>query len=105
MKKPNIFIASSSLPAAKKVVQQLVTQLSTDFRVVPWYYANFEAGEMLLDSLLVKAKQCEYAIFVFEPDDLLRLGQKHGEDESRAVVRDDVRLSGRLARGWIEPYC
>ena len=92
MKKPNVFIASSSLPSAKKVVQQLVSQLSTEFRLVPWYYANFQAGEMLLDSLLVKAKQCEYAIFVFEPDDLLHLEQKQGEAEPRAVVRDNVLL-------------
>jgi len=89
-KKPNVFIASSSLPAAKKVVQQLTEQLSTEFRIVPWYFAGVQAGEILMDSLLAKAKLCEYAIFVFEPDDLLH--KEKDSARSSYVVRDNVLL-------------
>jgi Predicted nucleotide-binding protein containing TIR-like domain len=84
MSKPRLFIASSreSLP----IVEILVEELKNDAEVVPWTAAGFfPAGQTTLASLLRAASSFDFAVFLFEPDDVIE-----SRGATFSVPRDNV---------------
>ena len=81
--KPRVFIASSKegLPVAQAINANL------DFDAVPtlWPNGTFRLGSNSLDDLVQKSSDVDFAIFVFNPDDVATI-----RDESTKVVRDNV---------------
>lgn len=84
MSKPRLFIGSSS--ESLPIVQILVEELKNDADVVPWTSKSlFPAGQTTLASLLQASSSFDFAVFLFEPDDVI---QSRGATFS--VPRDNV---------------
>lgn len=83
MEKPRIFIASSaeSLPVAEAVN----VNLDHDFEVTLWRTGTFKLSSTTIDDLLKKASAVDFALFVFTPDDIVKI-----RGESGRVTRDNV---------------
>ena len=84
MSKPRLFIGSSreSLP----IVEILVEELKNDAEVVPWTGKGlFPAGQTTLASLLRAASSFDFAVFLFEPDDVIE-----SRGATFSVPRDNV---------------
>jgi hypothetical protein len=80
---PALFIASSTegLPVAYDIQEAL----EHDCHATVWKQGVFEASSTVLDDLLACLKKPQFALFVFTPDDSLRL-----RGASHRVVRDNV---------------
>jgi predicted nucleotide-binding protein len=89
--KPRVFIGSSI--EAKKICGALQLALQHEARVSAWYQ-TFPLSAGTLDSLLTKFSSCEFAIFVFSPDDLATIRQ-----EDYAIARDNVLFEAGLFMG------
>jgi len=84
MSKPRLFIASSS--ESLPIVEILVEELKNDAEVVPWTTKGFfPAGQITLASLLRAASRFDFAIFLFEPDDVIE-----SRGATFSVPRDNV---------------
>ncbi|HKS03899.1 MAG TPA: nucleotide-binding protein [Chthoniobacterales bacterium] len=84
MSKPRLFIGSSS--ESLPIVEILIEELKNDADVVPWTSKSlFPAGQTTLASLLQAASSFDFAVFLFEPDDVI---QSRGSTFS--VPRDNV---------------
>jgi len=84
MSKPRLFIGSSS--ESLPIVEILVEELKNDAEVVPWTSVSlFPPGQTTLVSLLQAASSFDFAVFLFEPDDVI---QSRGATFS--VPRDNV---------------
>lgn len=84
MSKPRLFIGSSS--ESLPIVKILVDELKNDAEVVPWTSKSlFPPGQTTLASLLRAASSFDFAVFLFEPDDVI---QSRGATFS--VPRDNV---------------
>lgn len=99
LSKPKVFIGSSKERMnLAKAVQQNLSNSGAAF-ALPWYQGVFEGNDYTLDELLTNAvKQCDYAVFIFHPDDISLI-----RETSYAAVRDNVILElgmfyGRLGR-------
>jgi hypothetical protein len=102
MASPTVFIGSSreQLPVARALAAQL-RAFSTP---TVWNEAPFELNEHIFDGLLNAAQVSDYAVFVFEPDDVTRV-----REVDVRTVRDNVLFEfglfvGRMGRGrtfWV----
>jgi hypothetical protein len=71
MSKPRLFIGSSS--ESLPIADILVEELKNDAEVVPWNSKSlFPPGETILTSLLRAASSFDFAVFLFEPDDVIQ---------------------------------
>jgi hypothetical protein len=96
MAKPSVFIGCSTeqLPTA----HALAARLRSFAAPTVWDNAEFELNESVFDGLLKAAELADYAIFVFDPDDITRIRKV-----DHRTVRDNVLFEfglfvGRLGR-------
>lgn len=82
MKKPKVFIGSSS--EALGVAKAIELHLSSSCDIYLWT-AGFDLSRSVLEDLERKADNCEYAVLVLAPDDMIL---KRGE--KIAITRDNV---------------
>lgn len=80
--KPNVFIASSQ--ESLTVAEAVNIKLSQIARVKQWDNA-FELSTVTISSLIQRAKDTDYAVFVFGKDDVVKIREKELDS-----VRDNV---------------
>ncbi|WP_149808430.1 TIR domain-containing protein, partial [Salmonella enterica] len=80
--KPNVFIASSQ--ESLTVAEAVNIKLSPIARVKQWDNA-FELSSVTISSLIQRAKDTDYAVFVFGKDDVVKIREKELDS-----VRDNV---------------
>lgn len=81
--KPYVFIGSSTEQLSKAYLVQERLQLVAYSTV--WTQGVFEPSKSILDSLLSELRRCDFGIFVFTADDLLKI-----RDRNLQTVRDNV---------------
>jgi CAP12/Pycsar effector protein, TIR domain len=105
MPRPTVFIGSSrEQVATARALAQRLDEFST---ATVWEEAPFELNQSIFDGLLLAAKDSDYAVFVFEPDDVAVV-----RDASVRTVRDNVLFEfglfvGRIGRErtfWISSH-
>lgn len=102
MLKPTVFIGSSTEQLA--TARALAERLGEFAKPIVWDNADFELNESIFDGLLKAAELTDYAVFVFDPDDVTRL-----RNVDSRTVRDNVLFEfglfiGRIGKGrtfWI----
>ena len=106
-----MFVGSSAnhLPTARA----LKNSLSEVAEVVVWDEpgAGFEFNESVFGGLLLATEKFDFAVFVFEADDLANIRRHNTESEPTPVVRDNVIFEfglfvgsiGRSRAYWISP--
>ncbi len=83
MVKPKIFIGSSV--EGLNVAKSIQGNLEHDALCTIWHQGIFELTGNTLDNLLDSLERFEYGIFVFTPDDLIKI-----RDEEKKTIRDNV---------------
>ena len=94
--KPKIFVASSA--EARRLAQAVQQELEYMADVTPWYQDAFVVGQNVIDELGRNLRASDFGIFIFAPDDSLRMRAR-----SQKSVRDNVILElgmfiGRLGK-------
>lgn len=84
MKRPRVFIASSK--EAEPVANAVIHNLKDCADPTPWWYA-FTVGASFVDELLRNLAESDFGIFVFHPDDELKI-----RELKTAATRDNVVL-------------
>lgn len=94
LRKPRVFIGSSveSLPIADAIN----ANMDHSAEVTLWRNSTFDLSNNTIDSLVTKASQVDFAIFIFSPDDLVIM-----RDKETKVVRDNVIFELGLFIGTI----
>lgn len=94
MDKPKIFIASSS--ESLSITRAISTNLEHEYEVTPWSSGSFTLSSTTINDLVTKSSTTDFAVFVFQPDDLI---ESRGKKEH--VVRDNVLFELGLFIGAI----
>lgn len=94
MFKPKVFIASSS--ESLSITRAISTNLEHEYEVTPWSSGTFSLSSTTINELVTKSSTADFAIFVFQPDDLT---ESRGKQEH--VVRDNVLFELGLFIGAI----
>jgi predicted nucleotide-binding protein len=81
--KPKVFVGSSV--ESIKVAYAIQENLENDAEVTVWRQGLFELSKPAVDSLMRALDRSDFAIFVFAPNDALKLRQK-----KYTAVRDNV---------------
>ena len=94
--KPHVFVGSSTEQLRWSRAIQL--ELDNDAEVTVWPQGVFKPSRSEMSSLIAEARRCDFAIFVFGPDDIALM-----RSSQHAVVRDNVIFEiglfiGRLGR-------
>lgn len=92
--KPNVFIGSSSEHLDHAYALQ--EQLSPKAFVTPWNQGFFEMNVSYLDSLIDGMKDSDFGVFVFGPDDILKI-----REETLGAVRDNVLFEFGMFMGGL----
>ncbi|WP_422766979.1 TIR domain-containing protein [Photobacterium leiognathi subsp. mandapamensis] len=82
MRKPRIFIASSS--ESLDVSDAFNVNLDHQAEVTVWKH-GFKLSQNTIDSLVQMAESVDFAIFIFTPDDIVQI-----RDQQKQIVRDNV---------------
>ena len=93
MRKPRIFIASSS--ESLDVADAINVNLEHQAEVTVWKN-GFKLSSSSIDSLVEKSTIMDFAIFVFTPDDIATI-----RDQSKYIVRDNVLFELGLFTGTL----
>jgi len=82
-RKPRLFIGSSveSLPIADAINENLDHTVEATI----WRTGTFKVGSTTIDDLLSKAKEVDFAVFIFSPDDITNI-----REQEHLNVRDNV---------------
>lgn len=94
MSKPKVFIASSS--ESLPITRAIVSNLDYDYEITAWNGGTFTLSSTTIDDLVKKSSTTDFAIFVFQPDDL---STSRGSVDR--VVRDNVLFELGLFIGAI----
>lgn len=81
--KPKLFIGSSS--EALEIANAIQENLNYDAEVTVWNQGVFKLSSNTLNDLLLAVSQSDFAIFVFNPDDVAII-----RDQKHTTVRDNV---------------
>lgn len=94
--KPKIFIGSSveSLTIAYAVQQNL----THDAEITVWDQGVFELSQTTIESLISVLDKCDFAIFVFSPDDIVKIKKKQFSAVRDNVVFELGLFIGKLGR-------
>lgn len=94
MRKPRLFIALSieSLPIAEAVN----VNLDHNFEIMIWKNGTFKLSSSTIDDLVEKSSSVDFALFIFAPDDISSIRNRHEH-----VVRDNVIFEMGLFVGAI----
>ena len=96
MPKPTVFIGSSTEQLA--TAHALAERLRAFANPTVWDNAEFELNESIFDGLLKAAQVTDYAVFVFDPDDVTRIRNVDSQ-----TVRDNGCLSSACSSaGWVK---
>ncbi|MBN1838732.1 MAG: nucleotide-binding protein [Campylobacterales bacterium] len=93
MRKSKIFIGSSS--ESLNVAEAVNVNLDHEMEVTLWRN-GFDLSQNTLDSLLKKANESDFALFIFSPDDIALIRQ-----QEKQIVRDNVLFELGLFIGAI----
>ena len=94
--KPSLFIGSST--ESLQVAYAVQEELESDAEVTVWTQGTAELSGNLLVSLVRTIRETDFAVFVFNPDDVLQM-RKH----EYQVVRDNVVFELGMAMGSLGP--
>lgn len=96
MAKPKIFIGSSveGLNIAYAVQQNL----KHDAEITVWDQGVFELSQTIIESLIAILEKCDFAIFVFSPDDITRIRKKQFLSVRDNVIFELGMFIGKLGR-------
>ncbi|OXM86139.1 TIR domain-containing protein [Paenibacillus rigui] len=92
--KAKLFIGSSA--ESVEIAEALQTSLHFSFEVTVWSQMLFPPSQTTLAPLIKKAQNSDFALFVFQPNDLTLL-----RDQVVSTVRDNVILELGLFIGQI----
>src|SRR5689334_20196265 len=92
--KPRIFIGSST--EGLKVANAIHVNLEREAESTVWTQGVFRPAEFILESLINQLKKADIGIFVFSPDDVVKM---RGSEQS--VVRDNVIFEFGLCIGLV----
>ncbi len=81
-RKPKVFIASSL--EGRSIVDAIHVNIEHECEVTPWYH-SFTPSSNTLDDLIISSSASDFALFVFQPDDLTLIRSK-----AEPMVRDNV---------------
>jgi hypothetical protein len=90
--KPRLFVGSSTEQSMHALALQ--TRLSGSADVRPWNQGFFQLNAGYLASLIEGLQECDFAAFVFAPDDVLDI-----REEQLESIRDNVLFEFGLASG------
>jgi hypothetical protein len=90
-KKPKVFIGSSR--EGLEIAQAIGVNLQHEAWCIPWPTA-FPLSTMTIDTLIAKFHECEFAVFVFRPDDKIEI-----RDTEYSIARDNVIFEAGLFMG------
>src|SRR6266498_905480 len=85
--KPKVFVASSSSPTSLKYARAIQDEFAYELEIVIWTQGIFRPSHTALDSLLRKLDVYDFGIFVFTPEDVVRM---LGREDENKVARDNV---------------
>jgi predicted nucleotide-binding protein len=91
-RRPKIFIGSSV--EGLDVARAVQYNLDYDAEVILWNQGVFQPSGYVIEDLLETANRCDFAVFIFTPDDTVRLRQ-----QEYVAVRDNVVLEFGLFLG------
>lgn len=94
MVKPKVFIASSS--ESLSITRAISSNFEHEYEVTPWSSGSFTLSSTTINDLVTKSATTDFAVFVFQPDDLT---ESRGKQEH--VVRDNVLFELGLFIGAI----
>jgi hypothetical protein len=102
MKKPRLFIASSTegLAVAEEIQANFHDQPEQKFDIHLWNQDIFLAGNNIIDALIDETKRCDFAIFVFSPDDIIKI-----KEHTFEAPRDNVVFELGLFIGSLGKEC
>ena len=92
--KPTVFIGSSS--ERLTIVNELAKQLQPDVEILRWDKNVFSPGRLTLEDLQDAMKRCDFAIFVFAGDDIVKWRKR-----TDPAPRDNVVLEIGMAIGFM----
>ncbi|MGF1613452.1 MAG: TIR domain-containing protein [Gammaproteobacteria bacterium] len=81
--KPRVFIASST--EARDIAHSLENALQIDAQPTVWDQNVFGLGKNTLQSLLERVDCSDFGVFVFSPDDIVRI-----HDKEQFAARDNI---------------
>src|SRR5450755_1987248 len=90
-KKPKIFIGSSS--EGVRIAQAVAVNLHHDAWSFEWPTA-FGLSTDTIDALISKFRECEFAVFIFAPDDRIEI-----RNNEYSIARDNVIFEAGLFMG------
>jgi len=92
--RPQVFVGSSS--ESRTLAYAIQQNLDEDADVTVWDQNVFRLTKITLESLIERLEQTDFAVFVFSPDDILRLWGK-----TMKAVRDNVIFELGLFMGHL----
>jgi predicted nucleotide-binding protein len=90
--KPSVFVASSS--ENKNISSAVKAQLEDSVDVTVWHEGVFGPTHFILDSLTKALDESDFAIFIFSPDDIVKI-----RGSESLSVRDNVIFE--LGQSWL----